>query len=230
VDTSRWHAASDHGWRILRARCCNLHIQPIFAENDTHTLHQLIRAYPLATVITVAPHGLEVNLLPLEISSIGELGRLSGHASRNHDLFKKTANGSDVTVLFQSPNAYISPHWYVNGQRSSRNAPSWNYVAVQARGCVRFIDNAVWLAAHLAALTSSQESGRDNAWSMQHASAEFIHSVSQGLMGFEIDITELIGKIFLSQQRTPADRDKLVHHLKLEPNGAAHDLAALIKV
>ncbi len=205
-----------------------MHVQPIFAENDTHALHQLMRAYPLATVVTTTSRGLEVNLLPLEVSLVGEQGRLSGHASRDHALFKHTADGSEATVLFQGPNAYISPRWYVNGQRSGRNAPSWNYVAVQARGYIRFIDDSAWLAKHLAALTLSQESDRDPAWTMQDASAEFIHDVSQGLLGFEMDITALIGKKFLSQQRTPADRENLARYLKLEPRGAAHDLAALI--
>ena len=44
---------------------------------------------------------------------------------------------TESTAIFRGPDAYISPRWYVNGQRSGRVAPSWNYVVVQARGRIR---------------------------------------------------------------------------------------------
>ncbi|MBS7808396.1 FMN-binding negative transcriptional regulator [Variovorax sp. PCZ-1] len=205
-----------------------MHIQPIFAVADKDELHQLMRAYPLATVIITVAGRTEVNLLPVEISSDGELGKLSGHASRNHALFQLMSDGSEATVLFQSPNAYISPRWYVSGQQSGRNAPSWNYIAVQARGQIRWVDDREWLMAHLAALTAGQEAGRVNEWRMQDAAPDHIENAANHLLGFEIHITELLGKKFLSQQRTPIDRESLVMHLKTEFRGAANDVADLI--
>jgi transcriptional regulator len=205
-----------------------MHIQPIFLASERDELHQIMRAYPLATVIRSVGGRHEVNLLPLEVSADGEWGKLSGHASRHHELFQHADEASEIAVLFQSPSAYISPRWYVNGQRSGRNAPSWNYVAVQARGQMRLVDDRNWMMAHLASLTASQETGRNQAWTMQEAAPDFIEDVAKNLMGFEINISELVGKKFLSQQRTPADRASLVQHLALEPKGAARDVANLI--
>ena len=205
-----------------------MHIQPLFAEQNRHALHRLIRAYPLATLITQTAQGADANLLPLDISDAGPNGRLSGHVARTHSLWCEQADGSDVLVMFQGPNAYISPRWYVNGQRSGRLAPSWNYVAVQARGRMRFIDDGHWVATHLASLTAQQESGRDRPWSLDDASPQFVEEASRHLIGFEIDIVELTGKRFLSQQRTPADRRSIVQQLGLETSGSARDLAALI--
>ena len=45
---------------------------------------------------------------------------------------------------------------------------------------------------------------------------------------FEIALSELEGKRFLSQQRTPADRHSLIAHLQTEDSGMARDVAALI--
>lgn len=205
-----------------------MYTQPLFAVEDLHELHGLMRSYPLATVVASTPGGLEANLLPLQIAEGPGCGLLKGHVARAHTLARSVREGAEVLAVFQGPNAYISPRWYVNGQRSGRLAPSWNYVAAEARGCIRFVEDPGWMRDHLAELTASQESHREPPWSLQDASPAFVEEAAQRLVGFEISITRLTGKRFLSQQRTPADRDSLVRHLAAERQGAARDVAALI--
>ncbi|CAN7779881.1 FMN-binding negative transcriptional regulator [Variovorax sp. LjRoot175] len=79
----------------------------------------------------------------------------------------------DGLGFFQGPNAYISPRWYVNGQRSGRLRPRWNCIAVQVRGPLRFIDDGAWLLAHLASLAARQELHRERPWSLADTSAHF---------------------------------------------------------
>ncbi|MCR6478736.1 FMN-binding negative transcriptional regulator [Variovorax sp. ZS18.2.2] len=205
-----------------------MHTQPLFSVEARHELLRLMSAYPLATLVTVADGAAEANLLPLEVCDIGVHGTLRGHVARSHALFTGVPDGSRVTAVFQSPNAYISPRWYVNGQRSGRLAPSWNYAAVQAQGVLRFVDDPAWVLAHLASLTASQEAGRAEPWSLDDASQEFVQDASQRLVGFEIDIQSLTGKRFLSQQRTEADRRSLIEHLALENAPSARAVASLI--
>ncbi|WP_407715622.1 FMN-binding negative transcriptional regulator [Comamonas testosteroni] len=171
----------------------------------------------------------EINLLPLLWVKGSLFGQLAGHVSRSHHLFLKGPSIRTVTAIFQSPNAYISPKWYINGHRSGRNAPSWNYVAVQAQGRIRFIDDAVWMREHLNALTHSQEASRKEPWSSTQADPEFLESVAARLIGFEVNIEKLCGKRFLSQQRTAADRESLVQHLAQDPRPGAFALSQLIK-
>lgn len=204
-----------------------MHIQPIFSIQKHSDLHTLIRAYPLATLFSVA--GADANLLPLYLQEDGANGRLSGHLAKDHSLLRTTPEGSAVTIVFQSPNAYISPRWYVNGQRSGRLAPSWNYVAVQVRGNIRFLRDNQWMISHLTKLTVSQESGRKDSWSINEISPEFLENASERLVGFEVDIVEMIGKRFLSQQRTEADRISLIRHLSLDESLSAKSVASLIK-
>ncbi|MDI1267851.1 MAG: FMN-binding negative transcriptional regulator [Polaromonas sp.] len=204
-----------------------MHIQPIFAIEKRSELHELMRAYPLATLFTVT--GEDTNLLPLDLLEDDANGRLAGHVAKDHSLLRTTPDGSGVTVVFQSPNAYISPRWYINGQRSGRLAPSWNYVAVQVRGNMRLVRDGQWMMSHLAKLTASQEAGRENPWSIDDISPEFLQNASERLVGFEIDIVEMTGKRFLSQQRTEADRLNLIRHLALEESPSAKAVATLIK-
>ncbi|BEP95026.1 FMN-binding negative transcriptional regulator [Acidovorax sp. A79] len=206
-----------------------MYSQSLFSIDDVRELQGLVRSYPLATVVAAAHAGLEAHLLPLlPLAEGGGLGLLQGHVARMHTLARSVPQGAEVLAVFQSPNAYISPRWYVNGQRSARLAPSWNYVAVEARGRIRFVDDGGWMRDHLAALTASQEAHRAQPWSLHDASPAFIDEAALHLRGFEIEVTRLEGKRFLSQQRTPADRSSLVAHLALERQGAAHDVAALI--
>ena len=172
---------------------------------------------------------MEVNLLPLPLVNTGLFGRLAGHASQAHHLAVGRSGIKAATAIFQSPNAYISSRWYVNGQRSGRNAPSWNYVAVQAQGVLRFIEDPLWMREYLDAFTRAQEAHRAEPWSPSHADPEFLETVAARLIGFEMDIDKLCGKRFLSQQRTEADRHSLIRHLALDSGPGASAVAKLIK-
>ncbi|SFO70675.1 negative transcriptional regulator, PaiB family [Variovorax sp. PDC80] len=205
-----------------------MHVQPLFAMTGREELHRLMRDYPLATVVVARSGKIDANLLPLHLADRGAHGLLSGHVARSHSLWAEDPKETEVTAVFQSPNAYISPRWYVNGQRSGRNAPSWNYVVVQAQGRLRFIDDADWMRAHLAALTAAQEAGRPQPWSVDDASPEFLNETARRLVGFEIEIQALTGKRFLSQQRTQADRESLVRNLEGEVSLGARAVGGLI--
>jgi transcriptional regulator len=203
-----------------------MYIQERFREPRLDRLHAFIRAHSLATVVIGAPR-LEAFLMPIEIVSDGEQGLLRGHVVRTNHLSQVPVY-TEVLAVFQGPNAYISPRWYVNGQQSGRVAPSWNYTTVHASGPIRFIDDAQWLQAHLTSLTDLQESQRANPWRLADAPSEFVDGLIARLIGIEIKITHIEGKDFLSQTRTPADRDSIVRHLRAEPSGMASDIAAEI--
>ena len=205
-----------------------MHTQPLFAETNVDALHRLMHAYPLATLTTMTSYGFEANLLPFELVAAGGYGLLQGHVARRHPLCADAVEGLDAMAVFQGPNAYVSPRWYVNGQRSGRLAPSWNYVAVQARGRLRLIDDEAWLLSHLAALTARQEAHREQPWSLNDSAKQFVTDAVQGLIGFELEILTLSGKRFLSQQRTEADRQSVVHHLEREASGMARDVATMM--
>ncbi|CAN7208389.1 FMN-binding negative transcriptional regulator [Acidovorax sp. Leaf78] len=213
-----------------------MHSQPLFQVDDLNELHGLMRAHPLATVVTLSTvpalsdaTGLQADLLPLEVvAAPGGAVCLRGHVARSHAMAQSVLSGAEVLAVFQSPNAYISPRWYVNGQRSGRLAPSWNYAAAEARGRLRWVDDAGWMRSHLGALAAAQESGRAQPWSLGDAQPAFIDEAAARLVGFEVTVDRLVGKRFLSQQRTEADRRSVIAHLLQEPGGAASDVARLI--
>ena len=205
-----------------------MHIAPLFAEHRLPELLRFMRSYPLATLVGAAGGKAQVHLLPLEIIGGDGPVLVRGHVSRTHTLLNDVRDGQEVLALFQSPNAYISPRWYIAGQRSRRVAPSWNFAAVEGRGPLRLVDDPAWVRQHLAGLTDAQEATRAQPFRLEDAAPDFIESAASQLIGFEIPLSQVVAKVFLSQQRTAEDRASLKAHLAQEPTGAARDVGDLI--
>lgn len=206
---------------------------PLFREPRPDALHDLIRRYPLGTLCTCDAEGRpQADLMPMELvlpEAPGEALRLRGHVGRHHAVAR--AREGEVLAVFQSPGHFIDPRWYVAGRASRRNAPSWNYAAVQARGAWRRVDDAGWMHRHLAALTAAQAGMADGpaAWSPDDVDPAVLAAAVARLVGWELTVQALEGKFFLSQQRTPADRVALAAGLRATGRGAALELAALIE-
>jgi transcriptional regulator len=167
---------------------------PHFSEDRPEFLHALIRAHPLATIITAGVGGLMANLIPM---ILGDDGTLHGHLARANNQLPALREGAETLLIFQGPQAYVTPSWYASKAEHGRVVPTWNYVIVQARGTPRVIDDPALLKAHLEQLTASQEDGRDSPWKVDDAPADFIERMLRNIIGFEVAVT--------SQNRTEAD-------------------------
>lgn len=175
---------------------------PHFREDRPELLHALIRAHPLATVVTAGAGGLMANLIPM---ILGPNGTLHGHLARASDQLAALREGAETLLIFQGPQAYVRPSWYPSKAEHGMVVPTWNYVVVQARGTPRVIDDPALLKAHLEQLTASQEQGRDRPWQVDDAPADYVERMLQGITGFEVAVTSIEGKWKVSQNRTEAD-------------------------
>ena len=83
-----------------------------FREERPEVLDELMRAFPLATVVAQTPGGLEATHVPLLLRD----GVLLGHVARGNPL--AAAAGAPVLAIFSGPEHYISPSWYGLGARA----------------------------------------------------------------------------------------------------------------
>lgn len=197
-----------------------------FREERIETLHALIRAHPLGTLITAGPGGLLANLVPFLLTDGGEKGILRAHVARANDQVEALRSGAETLVLFQGPEAYITPSWYPSKQEHGRVVPTWNYVVVQVRGTPRLHENADWIRAQVEALTASQERKRPSPWSVHDAPDSFIAAQLQAIIGIEIPIATIEGKWKVSQNRSAADRQGVERGLRNE--GISEEMANLV--
>ena len=187
-----------------------------FAENNIAKLHDLMRAFPLATIVTHGADGLEANHIPLLLApDAGPNGSLRGHVARGNPLAQ--AADSEILVIFQGHQCYISPSNYATKAEHGKVVPTWNYTAVHAYGRLRLVDDADWLLAQLTALTVEHEAGLAKPWAVSDAPADYIEKMLGGVVGIEIVIERLIGKWKVSQNQPAVNQASLVEALDGEP-------------
>ena len=179
-----------------------------FAETRSEVLHAFITAHPLGTLITLNAGGeLQANPIPFVIDALPPgHGVLRGHVARANPVWRETQLDVPALVVFQGPQSYISPSWYPSKSATGKVVPTWNYVVVQARGRLRAIDDVAWLRAFVERLTRRFESPRAVPWHVSDAPADYIDSMLRAIVGIEIELSALVGKWKVSQNRSAADR------------------------
>jgi len=180
-----------------------------FAERREEELHRLIRDYPLGALVLNGPSGLDANHLPFELSpDEGERGRLIAHVARNNPVWRETKDGDEALVIFRAADAYISPNWYPSKHEFHRQVPTWNYQVVHVHGKIKIRDDEKFVRGVVARLTRVNEArtGSDKPWKMTDSSKEYIDQMLSAIVGIEIEITRMVGKWKLSQNREERDR------------------------
>lgn len=188
---------------------------PAFREDRPAPLHATIRAHPLATLVTHGPSGLTANLVPFMLVP-GEDGPdlLRAHLARANPQLADLRAGGEALVIFQGPQAYVTPSWYPSKHEHGKAVPTWNYILVQAHGRPRVIDDAVWLRAQIDALTTLQEADRDAPWAVADAPADYVTAQLKGIAGVEIAIERIEGKWKTSQNQPAANHAGVVAGLR----------------
>jgi transcriptional regulator len=201
---------------------------PVFREDRPEVLHDAIRAHPLAMLVTHGEEGLVANLVPFTLVERGG-GQpvLRAHLARVNSQLRDLEQGCEALVIFQGPQAYVSPSWYPSKQVHGKVVPTWNYVVVQAWGRPLVIDDAKWLLAQIEALTALQEGRRDEPWAVDDAPADFIAGQLKGVRGVEIPVDRIEGKWKASQNQSTDNRAGVVAGLRA--SDPASPMAAIVQ-
>jgi transcriptional regulator len=187
---------------------------PAFREDRIEVQHQLIRAHPLGLLITAGPAGLIANPLPFLIDPSGsEKGSLRVHLARANPQWRELEAVEECLVVFQGPQDYVTPSWYATKRETGKVVPTWNYVAIHARGPVTFFNDTERLLQVVTRLTDREEGKRAAPWAVTDAPADFIDGMLKGIVGFSLPITRLEGKWKMSQNRPAEDRAGVVDGL-----------------
>jgi transcriptional regulator len=196
-----------------------------FEQTDAQALHALMREHPLAALVSVLDGEPTADHVPLEFDA--QTNTLRGHVARANAVWRKAA-GSTVLAAFQGPQAYITPSWYPSKAATAKVVPTWNYAVVHARGKLRITEDAAWLRALVGRLTDTHEAARAHRWQVDDAPADYIEQMLRAIVGIEIEVTQLVGKWKVSQNRDAADRAGVAAGLGTLTGADARAMAALI--
>ena len=185
-----------------------------FVDQDPDTLLALMREFPLATLVRGGAE-LAADILPLEVERTGDTWRVAGHVARANPLWRE-ADGQPVLLVFQGPQAYVSPNWYPSKAQHGKAVPTWNYTMVQVHGTLRAFEDAEWLRTFVTRLTERHEGGRAMPWHVTDSPPDFIDTMLRAIVGIEIEVTRVEGKFKLSQNRSAEDRTGVVLGLEAD--------------
>jgi transcriptional regulator len=182
-----------------------------FECTDEAVLASVIVAHPLAQIVHLgAEGGLDADPVPLMYDASRRT--LRGHVARANPLWRVAA-AQPVLALFQGPDTYVSPNWYPSKAATHKAVPTWNYVLVHAHGTLQAHDDADWLRGFLTQLTAKHEATQPKPWALSDAPEDFMQQMLRAIVGIEIPLSRLVGKIKVSQNRSAADRAGLVQGL-----------------
>ena len=185
-----------------------------FTEDDIAEMHALMRANPLATLVSHGPDGLDANHVPLLLADAAPHGKLLGHIARANPLWKPGRVAGEVLVVFQGDESYISPSGYATKAEHGKVVPTWNYAAVHAYGELKVVDDADWILAQVSALTATHEAALPQPWAVTDAPADYIDKMLGAIVGIEITLTRLLGKWKVSQNQPAANQASLIAALE----------------
>lgn len=183
-----------------------MYIPAHFDEPRTEVLHDLVRQYPFGMLVTHDASGLDANHIPFELDpQQGEMGMLTAHVARANPVWQDVANGDEVLVVFRAADAYVSPNWYPSKHEFHKQVPTWNYMVVHAYGRITIRDDERFVRGMVARLTRTHEASQPTPWKMTDSPKEFIDTMLKAIVGLEVEITRLVGKLKLSQNKEVGD-------------------------
>ena len=177
-----------------------MYIPKHFEITDEGEIFAFIQANAFGQLISTVEGRLFSTHIPFLLSS--EYKQLLGHLAKPNPQWKDI-DGQEVLVTLQGPHDYISPTWY-----SSPGVPTWNYQAVHVYGTCRAFNDTSRLKQLVELLTAKFESAFDKPWQ-----PDYQESMLEGIVGIEIEITEIQCKFKLSQNRSSEDRLQVIEAL-----------------
>jgi transcriptional regulator len=177
---------------------------PQFQSKDRAQALEIIRAQPLASLISVDDAGLPyVTHLPLHVEERPSTGSgrtdlgltLLGHCAKPNAHWKYLQARPQAVVTFLGPQAYLSPQIYPDLAR----VPSWNYVAVHCTVQATLIEEPLAKDQLLKKLIGDHEPAYAQQWI--DLGVEYQHKMLAGIVGFELQVLDLQCTIKINQHR-----------------------------
>ena len=173
-----------------------MYLPPQFDAKERQQALDLMREQPFASLISVDDAGLPyISHLPLHLEQRGDQLVLLGHCAKANPHWKYLQARAQAVVMFLGPHAYLSPKVYPDLLR----VPTWNYLAVHCTVQASLIEEPTEKDKLLKNLIADHEPGYAAQW--RSLDDDFRHKMLSGIVGFELQVTDLQCKLKINQHR-----------------------------
>jgi transcriptional regulator len=177
--------------------------------DDRRFLHDFMDEFSFVDLVTTAPT-LRITHIPVWLDrAAGPYGTIHGHVSRQNPQNKTFDGRENGVIVFRGPQGYISPMWYTK----TDVVPTWNFAVVHATGKLRPVTGKKELTELLARLIAKYEAREGTSYDFSAIDDAYKTGLMQGIVGFEMEVELLEGKFKLGQERSAADKQKILKNL-----------------
>jgi transcriptional regulator len=171
-----------------------MHPNRAFAWEDRDAMLALVADVAFCTICVDGPQVVHVPVV------VEAPTRIRFHIARTN---RAELDGRRGLLSCLGPDAYISPDWYGTDDQ----VPTWNYLAVEAEGPIRKLDEAE-LAALLDALSAAHEArlAPKPEWTRAKMAPGRFEAMLKAIAGYELTIDELRGTLKLGQHKKAEER------------------------
>ena len=200
-----------------------MYVPKINQVENRAALLAYMRAYSFAAMATSGAGGLMATHMPFVIEEAGGQVTLLAHMAKANPQWRDFAGGGEALVIFMQPHAYVSPRLY----DSRQNVPTWNYVAVHAYG------RPVLIEERAAKIELQKKLIRqyDEAYLPQLAELpeSYMDAKLGAIVSFSMAVTRIDARFKLSQEKNPAERERIAHEFEASGDSVAVETAQLMR-
>lgn len=200
-----------------------MYVPTINRIEDQAALLAYMRAYSFAALATSGADGLTATHLPFVIEEEGGRITLLAHMAKANPQWRDFAAGAEALVIFMQPHAYVSPRLY----DSRQNVPTWNYVAVHAYGRPLLIEERAAKIELQKKLIRQYDPGYLT--QMAELPDSYLDVRLAAIVSFSLAVTRIDARYKLSQDKNPAERERIARELEASGDGVAVETARLMR-
>ena len=200
-----------------------MYVPKINQLEDQAELLAYMRDYSFAALATSGAGGLMATHLPFVIEDEGGRITLLAHMAKANPQWRDFAAGAEAMAIFMQPHAYVSPRHY----DSRQNVPTWNYVAVHAYGRPVLIEErAAKIELQRKLIRQYDPAYLDQ---MAELTDSYLDVRLAAIVSFTMEVTRIDARYKLSQDKNPAERERIASAFEASGDSVAAETARLMR-
>ena len=196
-----------------------MYIPKPYQNHDEADIKQFIQQNSFGILVTNNDNKTLATHIPLELITNSE-GKdvLQGHISKANPQAHHFKDNTEVLCIFNGPHSYVSSSWY-----DFEEVPTWNYIAVHIYGSIQTIEGDA-LYQSVKHLTDKHEADSEHPIKLEELSEKTMRQLN-GIIGFEIEITDIQAKKKLSQNRDDKNHKNIISELNKRNDYGSNSIA-----
>jgi len=199
-----------------------MYVPKHFQFEDYAEKVEFMQQYSFATIVSIKEGIPIATQLPFHVRTDKDQLLLTSHFARANEQANYIENTPSL-VIFSEPHAYISPQHY----DKEESVPTWDYIAVHAYGLASILTDEKAKSKALEQMILSYDETYLTQW--ESLSDRFKSGMMQGIVAFELVVTDLQGQKKLSQNKSETEKQRIRDFLKNSDNELERNIAAAMK-